>query len=122
MKDPSPPPELLRQAASSNAFVVLLANHGNPDHGQNPYQPIWGAPMPQWVCVASLEEASAACRAYIAKHDLGSGNWREAKVLNGQGEHVASISYNARIWSKRSTAQQTDASSAALPPQRPRGG
>lgn len=119
MTHPSPPPELLRQAAQDNTLLVLLSNHGNPDYGQDPYRPVWGAPAPRWVGCNSLEHAAEICRAYIAEHDLGGGNWSEAKVLDGQGQHVASISYNGRIWPKRAN---TEPAAPAPAPQRPRGG
>lgn len=79
---------------------VKLASVGNIDHGQNPYQPVFGVPN-QTKEVSSLEEASKVCREYIAEHELGGGNWSGGFVFDGK-EQIAYISYNGRIWEKDS--------------------
>jgi hypothetical protein len=49
--------------------------------------------------VASLEEASASCLAFIAEHDLGGGNWSGGQVRDtATGVVVARVSYNGRLW------------------------
>ena len=56
--------------ATKKKFTVKLRGHGNPDHRQ--YADV---ASPKDVPVASLEDASKTCLAYIEKHELGMGNW-----------------------------------------------
>lgn len=73
---------------------VILKSEGNPDFGQ------YASLSPTRAAeVASLEEASAVCRSYIADWDLGGGNWvaGAGNVYDGDRK-VAHISYNGRIW------------------------
>jgi hypothetical protein len=77
-------------------YQVSLASVGNPDYGQDPDRPLPGVP-PQLVSVPDVTAASRACRAYIAAHDLGSGNWAGGNVYEG-GVAVAYVSYNGRVW------------------------
>lgn len=74
-------------------YTTILCSTGNPDHGQ------YATPSPkQTATVRSLDAAVTACREYIEKWDLGSGNWcGEAGKVFYAGELVASISYNGRI-------------------------
>jgi hypothetical protein len=48
--------------------------------------------------VGTLEEASQECREYIKVNDLGGGNWVGGQVFDEQGNQIAAISYNGRIW------------------------
>ena len=50
------------------------------------------------VEVDTLENASVICREYITEHDLGGGNWIGGHVLDNDGNHIAKISYNGKIW------------------------
>ena len=75
---------------------VLLASCGNPDHYQDPDQPMWGCESDSKVSVKSLDEASAECRDFIKRNELGSGNWAGGDVFEGN-EHIAQIAYNGRI-------------------------
>lgn len=79
---------------------VVLASVGNPDFGQDPDKPKWGAADDRIEVVDSLEHAAARCRAFIAENDLGSGNWAGGAVA--QVEHpdviIANVSYNGRVW------------------------
>ncbi|MDH5388528.1 MAG: hypothetical protein OEY06_08765 [Gammaproteobacteria bacterium] len=75
---------------------VLLASCGNPDHYQDPDQPMWGCESDSKVSVKSLEEASAACRSFIERNELGNGNWAGGDVYEGD-KHIATIAYNGRI-------------------------
>lgn len=76
---------------------VILRHNTNPDIPGG----YWSAPVddgrPKAVAVASLEEASRACRAYIEANELGGGNWTGGDVIEGD-KKVASVSYNGRIW------------------------
>lgn len=52
------------------------------------------------IPVASLEQAAAACRAYITEMGLGSSKWSGGKVMRGK-EHIATVSYNGRVWAPK---------------------
>lgn len=75
---------------------VKLAACGNPDHGQSP-DPLPGVPS-EVKEVGSFAEASAACRAYIEKYNLGGGNWAGGMVTEDDGGPIAKVSYNGRVW------------------------
>jgi hypothetical protein len=108
---------LQNQAKPPALYRVLLANRGNRDHGQDERAEIPGTPTDHWLDVASLQAASAACRAYLEQHGLGSGNWTGGDVKNGAGEVVAKVSYNGRVWSPD---QKRDLLQPALPAATPR--
>ena len=82
--------------APKGAYKVLLASVGNPDFGQDSRRSLPGVPR-RTIRVASLADASKACRAYIAHYELGGGNWLGGEVKQGN-EVVAKISYNGRAW------------------------
>lgn len=73
-------------------FTVKLSSCGNPDHGQ--FAPLSDTKL---IRVATLEEASKKCLAYIAYWDLGGGNWSGGQVYDSK-KQIARISYNGRIW------------------------
>ena len=75
-------------------YRIVLRSVGNPDFGQDPDQPM---SPPEVVVVDTLQAASAAARAYIERHYLGSGNFPSPRVVRN-GRVVARISYNGRIW------------------------
>lgn len=80
-------------------YKVELNSCGNPDYYQDPTKQIEGA----WAImkhVDSIEEAQRAVRAYIEKHNLGSGNWAGGKVWTEENEYLGHISYNGRFWPK----------------------
>lgn len=81
-------------------YAVVMESVGNPDLGQ--YAPLSPGNIEY---VDTLEAASAACRAYIDKYDLGGGNWPNARVYKRaefkrlvNPKPVATISYNGRVW------------------------
>lgn len=81
---------------------VWLSSVGNPDHGQDPTQPVFGVPQ-YWQVVESLGRASAMCRSYIVGNDLGGGNWTGGLVRRRDThEELATVSYNGRVWRKGS--------------------
>lgn len=77
-------------------YTVHLASCGNPDFRQQPGRSLPGIPKRR-TKVKTLDEASAACRTYIAEHELGSGNWAGGQVFQGN-QMVALVSYNGRVW------------------------
>jgi hypothetical protein len=84
---------------------VLLSNVGNPDRRQDSDRPLPGTRSGYWVEVADIEEASRACRDYIAANDLGGGNWPHAEVRVLETDEVLGhISYNGRFWEKEPSA------------------
>ena len=82
--------------APKGAYKVLLASVGNPDFGQDSRRSLPGVPR-RTLRVASLADASKACRAYIAHFELGGGNWLGGEVKKA-GTVIAKISYNGRVW------------------------
>ena len=75
-------------------FTLRLSARQNPD-----FPPRQDLPRARTVPVASLEDASALCRAFIAEHDLGGGNWSGGLVRDtATGVVVARVSYNGRVW------------------------
>ena len=82
--------------APKGAYKVLLASVGNPDFGQDSRHSMPGVPR-RILRVASLADASKACRAYIAHYELGGGNWLGGEVKK-DGKVFAQISYNGRAW------------------------
>ena len=75
-------------------YRITLRSVGNPDFGQEPYQPMSPA---EEIMVDTLQQAAEAARAYIVHHDLGSGNFPSPRVFV-DNQIVARISYNGRIW------------------------
>lgn len=78
-------------------MIVVLACRGNPDFGQDPNRTLPGVRARRQK-VATLREASEACRAYISNHDLGGGNWTGGDVFDADGKQIAHVSYNGRVW------------------------
>ena len=75
---------------------VMLASCGNPDHFQNPELPMYGCEDDCKITVKSLDEASAACRSFIERNELGNGNWAGGDVYEGN-KVINRIAYNGRI-------------------------
>lgn len=53
---------------------------------------------PEWLKVASLDQAVTVAMMYRGKHELGGGNWSGGQVWDEDGRMVARISYNGRAW------------------------
>lgn len=79
-------------APSGGMYVMILRSVGNPDFGQ--YAPI---SEPEAVKSATLAGMRRAAEAYIAKWDLGGGNFVDPEIRK-DGKFVARISYNGRLW------------------------
>lgn len=70
---------------------VVLSSAPNADFGETKSK----SPK-QRVKVRTLEEAKEVCLKYIAKYDLGSGNWTGGRVYQGKYQY-ARIHYNGKI-------------------------
>lgn len=80
---------------SGKQMAVLCSSVGNPDWNQNPNAPI----SPEmFYAVNNLKEAAAKCMQYISDYDLGGGNWAGGQVYCKEGNIVAEVSYNGRVW------------------------
>lgn len=94
----SRPPDAAQARKPATPFTVTLGHVPNPDLPGG----YWGHPVdsagPHSVSVATLREASAACRAFIDRNGLGGGNWAGGDVFDGERRQVARISYNGRVW------------------------
>ncbi len=87
----------MNAAAFFGVFVVELGCRGNPDLGQDPRRSLPGVPGWARARCWSLAEASAVCREWIARYELGGGNWRGGRVYEG-GKLHAYVSYNGVVW------------------------
>jgi hypothetical protein len=76
---------------------VLLASVGNPDFGQNPNQEMYGCEPNHKVEIDSFEKASLLCQKFIARNELGGGNWAGGLITDGR-KPIAYVSYNGRVW------------------------
>ncbi len=80
---------------------VKLESVGNPDYRQDPEKPLWGAEPNRIVPVDSFKQASDECIKFIDENELGGGNWSGGDILNDEGEVIASVSYNGRVWDNK---------------------
>ena len=81
-------------------LTVTLSAGGNPDYlavkGQYDFrESIYIGETT--VKINSLPEASKVCRNFIDENNLGGGNWTGGEVFE-EGEQIARISYNGRVW------------------------
>lgn len=94
---PEPKRKLKKVKEEKEKFTVELASVGNPDHSQNPDEPLYGAGPDKMVKVSSLKEAAEVCLKFISDGDLGGGNWVGGNVIDKEDNLVAHISYNGTI-------------------------
>jgi hypothetical protein len=81
------------------SYKVFLSNVGNPDFRQDAESSLPGTNSGYWAEAESLEDASRLCRDYIARFDLGGGNWNGGEVRDlASDQKVGHISYNGRFW------------------------
>ena len=73
---------------------LTMSSCGNPDFRQDPSQALSPAVT---LTVATFQEASQACEAYIGQYDLGGGNWNGGQICE-QERQIARVSYNGRVW------------------------
>ena len=78
---------------------VILTAMGNPDKMEDPYKQLPGMRKEE-IEVFTFSEASRVCREFIAKHELGTGNWdgEAGEIQDDDGYPIARISYNGRAW------------------------
>lgn len=50
------------------------------------------------VPVDSFAKASEICQNFIGENELGSGNWTGGEIEDSNGEIIAHVSYNGRVW------------------------
>ncbi len=74
-------------------YVMLLRSVGNPDYLQ--YAPV---SEPKAVRGKSINAMVKAAREYIEFWDLGGGNWPDTEIRTLDGQSVAFVSYNGRLW------------------------
>jgi hypothetical protein len=76
--------------------IVYLSSLGNPDHGQNEFMPV---SEPMKIEVASIEAGKKAVEAYVARWNLGGGNWSGGELFSaGKKSYLGRYSYNGRFW------------------------
>lgn len=80
----------------SPAYVILKADP-NPDY-EFPDPRAVVETVKVRLPVSSFKKASEVCRNFIENFELGSGNWTGGQIGNSQGEIIAHVSYNGRVW------------------------
>lgn len=83
----------LLEGSSQSKITVTLGSVTNPDMDRESKNL-----KPVDVEVPSVQAAIQAAREYIAKHDLGGGNWVGMGTIKMSGKPVARVSYNGRLW------------------------
>jgi hypothetical protein len=73
-------------------YVMVMRSVGNPDFGQ--YAPL---SEPAAIKSDTLAGLVHAAEEYIEFWNLGGGNWVDPEIREN-GEPVATISYNGRVW------------------------
>lgn len=81
---------------------LTLSSAGNPDHGQNPFQPVFGSEDNYTTTVSSFVEATKECLAFIQRNNLGGGNWSGGEIFNNENNLIARVAYNGTIIEKES--------------------
>ena len=87
-------------------LTILLSSVGNPDHRQDPDQPLWGCPGPKRVVIQTLKEASAKCREYIDEYELGGGNWSGGEIQLDE-KPIAYVGYGGAIWTDKKWGEES---------------
>ena len=83
---------------ANTKYAVTLSAHGNIDHGQNPYEMLYGV-SPEMGYADTIEELQQIVREYISENALGSGNWTGGEVYDASEDlKIGYISYNGRYW------------------------
>jgi hypothetical protein len=77
---------------------VTLTSVGNPDFRQDPNKPLYGCDPDSIVDVDSFEDASRVCMGFISNGNLGAGNWSGGAIHDDEGNQLAQVSYNGRVW------------------------
>lgn len=98
---------------------VTLKHSPNPDIAGGYWDGYAESGRARKVDVASVEEASKVCRAYIEHNDLGGGNWTGGDVREN-GKVIGKISYNGRFhtaaelaeWDRKFAASRTQSAVA----------
>ncbi len=86
---------------SDKKYAVTLSSCGNIDHGQNPFEPLFGVPNKKEYA-DTIEELQEIVRDYISENALGGGNWTGGDVYEVKtGVKVGYISYNGRYWEEK---------------------
>lgn len=79
-------------------YKVILSAHGNIDHGEDPFTPLFGVEQGEREA-DTIEELQKIVREYIDKYNLGSMNWTGGEVFTDDRQ-IGYISYNGRFWTE----------------------
>ena len=79
-------------------YEVILSAHGNIDHGQDPFTPLYGVYQGKGEA-DSIEGLQKIVRDYIDENGLGSMNWTGGEVFV-DNRQIGYISYNGRFWTE----------------------
>ncbi len=80
-------------------LFVTVAHVPNPDFpgGYHHGRPAERGRIRRVAC-AGLADASRICREFIARNELGSGNWTGGQITDATGKPIARVSFNGRVW------------------------
>lgn len=85
-------------------ITVTLKHARNPDVQGGYWQPPVDPAKAQYVRVACIADASKACVDYIARNNLGGGNWTGGDIKSETtGKIIGNVSYNGKVWPGRRT-------------------
>lgn len=88
-------------------MMLSLTSAGNPDHGQDPTETLFGCEPGKLIKIETFKEASERCRKFIDDNNLGSGNWIGGAIYEGN-EQIAKVSYNGRVWKSLAERQEIE--------------
>lgn len=76
-------------------YTMTIKTVGNPDFGQDHRKSV--SPESH-LTFATLAEAGPLLRAYVDQWSIGSGNLCPVMVTDEDGNDIARVSYNGRVW------------------------
>ena len=83
-------------------WTVEVAAEPNPDYSDRYGDPRASVSIsPHRILVQSYVEAGIVVQRFIAKHELGSGNWTGGTIRDASGKVIGHVSYNGRVWDRR---------------------
>ncbi len=86
-------------------MLVELKHCKNPDIPGGYWSTMSRPRRPQQVHVTTFAEAAKRVQQYIDAYELGGGNWTGGLVRDNDGNVIAKVSYNGRVWRCRSLAE-----------------
>lgn len=102
---PQRPRKVRGKKAPKGKYVVRLEAVPNIDFDPLSHEGSVSA-GPEFEVVSDSREASKVAKQFIRAYDLGFGNWVGGQVYDDQGEMIARVSYNGRVWGPEKNSTQ----------------